>query len=145
MATTILGLVIAVLVVGLVELAGLAFHPLPDNVREMSDADLKAHALAAPTAAKLVVVFAWLAGTFAGCWIAGRVAGPGLHWFGLIVGAFMLGACVHSLWTIPSPPWMWVLGMVLPAGGAVAAGRLARWPVDPDEPDPEPPAADPAD
>jgi hypothetical protein len=79
----------------------------------------------------VAVLAAWGLGTFAGAWVAARIAPGGQLAFGLAIGVVALLAGVAIMLHIPHPLWMWVLGVgeMLPA--AYFGARLATPPGQP--------------
>lgn len=119
------GMVIAVTVVSLCDLAAGALHPAPPgfDLRDMAQAE--AHAAAAPTSALLMVLLGWMLGPFAGGLVASRVAaGNGRMYVWVITGVLYV-ATIMNLMVVPHPTWM-VAGALLgvPLAGWLAA-RLA--------------------
>ncbi|MCX4241559.1 hypothetical protein [Paraliomyxa miuraensis] len=123
----VLGIVAAGLVVMLVEGLGHAMFP------PQAGFDPAAPNLAlVPVGAIALVALAWTLGPLAGglvCTLVGKPPGPVPA---LVVGLFFLAADVANLAMIPSPAWLWVVGIAapLPAAwlGFAAARRLRHSP-----------------
>jgi len=123
------GMVVAVTIVSLCDLAAGALHPLPPGLDITDMAQVKAHAEAAPTAALLVVLFGWLLGPFAGGLVASRVAARSRKQYAWIIAGVLLAATLSNLLAIPHPAWM-VIGAL---AGVPGAGWLAARLAPPDE------------
>jgi hypothetical protein len=80
---------------------------------------------ALPRAALLLVLVGWALGTFAGAYVAGRLARrvPIAH--GLVVGVLFLAAGVANMLMLPHPIWMWMAGVAAFLAGGYGGGRLA--------------------
>jgi hypothetical protein len=117
----VLGVVAAVAATMVTELAGHMVFPTPHGLNHHDPASLGS----IPIGALVFILVAWAVGTFAGAWVAARVAPGGKLVFGLAIGALFLLAGVAMMLSIPHPLWMWVIGVaeVLPA--AYLGARLA--------------------
>ena len=121
----ICGVVVAGIVISGIELIGHKVFPLPADIDPTDLEMLKASADRIPVGAKLAVCIAWAVGTLAGCFAATLVVQPGDEAGGwapfrpaFVISQLLMGAAVMNLVTIPSPVWMWVLGLAvfLPCG-----------------------------
>ncbi len=61
--------------------------------------------------ALISVLMGWGLATFAGAWVAARVATVYRLAFGLSIGVLGLIAAIATMMMIPHPTWMWVLGV----------------------------------
>lgn len=116
------GLVAAMLVIGVVEMAGHAIFPPPDGLDITKPEDQARLMEVVPIGAKVAVVVAWFLGALAGCaaatWIA-RTIRPG--W--IVAGVLVLGG-MYTTQMFPHPVWMVVCAVVLPIAGKLLADRL---------------------
>lgn len=119
---TLAGLVVAMLVVGLVEMAGHTAFPPPADLDLTKPEDQARLMELVPLGAKIAVVLAWFLGALAGCavaaWIA-RTIRPG--W--IVAGVLVLGG-MYTTQMFPHPVWMVVCAVVLPVAGKLLADRL---------------------
>jgi hypothetical protein len=101
------------------------FFPPPADVDLNDFAVLQELTLTAPIGVLLWVLAAWLIGTFAGAWVAARVAGccPLVH--GLMLGALFLLAAVATLVMIPHPLWFQIVSVLLFLPAAYLGARSA--------------------
>jgi hypothetical protein len=87
---------------------------------------------ALPMGTLVAVLVPWALGSFAGAWVAARLAPVAKLAFGLAIGLIGLLAAVAIMLMIPHPVWMWVAAVVelLPAAylGAKLATRNAARP-----------------
>lgn len=123
------GMVVAVTVVSMCDLAAGALHATPPGFDMTDMAQVKAHAAAAPTAALLVVLLGWLLGPFAGGLVASRIAARSRKQYAWIIAGVLLAATLANLLAIPHPIWM-VVGAL---AGVPAAGWLAARLAPPDD------------
>ena len=124
LASIVAGTLAAFAVIWLIEFAGHAAWPVASDV-EMRDPEAMARALPAiPLAAKLVVVFAWFAGSLAGGAIAKRIARA--WWVAWPVAALVAFACIMIVMMIPHPVWMQVAGVAAPLLGGLVATHIVR-------------------
>lgn len=82
----------------------------------------------APVSAFLVVIFGWVLGSFAGGWVAARMAAraPAAH--ALALGGLVTVAGIANNLMLPPPTWFWIASLVFLLPAAHAGGRLARQP-----------------
>jgi hypothetical protein len=111
-------------------------YPLPPEVDPTDTESLRAYLDRPPLGALLLVSMGWVGGTFAGSWVAARVAGRARLAHGLILGALLLAACGVGMMRMPYPWWLWVLrlGVIPPAaflGAKLAAIGLEKRPRNP--------------
>ena len=79
----------------------------------------------APVGAFLVVLFGWALGSFAGGFLAARIAAsaPGTH--ALVLGGLLTLAGIGNNLMIPPPGWFWIPTLVVFLPAAHAGARLA--------------------
>lgn len=122
----VVGVIAAMAVILMLELIGMLLFPLPPGTPLASEADLAALVAASPIGKKIWVVMGWALGSFAGAWIAAKVA----RQRGLIaasaVALLIIAGTVMNAVNIPHPLWMNALGVLLPLPMAWLAARLAR-------------------
>lgn len=119
------GAAVAMLVIlGIEFLSGVIFPPAagldprnPDDIRRIV-AD-------APLAARLLVLVAWMAGTFLGGLVAAKIArrAPGVH-AGIITLLVLTGVIINGI-QFAHPLWFTIVGMVVVLGAGIAAARAA--------------------
>jgi hypothetical protein len=120
-----LGVLAGGIVVGIVEIPGYFLHPPPPGF-DMNDLEaVKAHAAKAPLSAQLGLALAWGLGPFAGALVACLIARSSYWIHGTIIGAIFLLADVSNYW-IPTPLWLMVLGVILPAVTATLGAAIAQ-------------------
>jgi hypothetical protein len=123
-----LGLLTGFVIVGLGEIASHMIFPLPPGVEmdphkpETFEAVLKAM----PFGALAAVVLSWTLGTFAGAWVAAKLAPVSKMAFGLTIGGGFVLTTLATLLMIPHPVWMWVTGLGLPLPAAYLGAWLAK-------------------
>ncbi len=130
MLAVLIGIVVCGLVVGLVEMANLKLHPAPAGMDFHDPDQVAAHVANLPAAAFAIVLLAWTLGSLAGGATAARISRTQPRACALFVAAFMLAGVAYNVAMLPHPPWMSVLGLLLPApaawlGARIAAGRTS--------------------
>jgi Na+-driven multidrug efflux pump len=128
MTRTILGMLAgvaaAILVIMGIEALGHALYPPPPGLDPRDPADVAAVIAAAPTAALLFVLAAWLVGTFAGAAIGARIARHPRAAAFLVALVVMTGVGAMIVKVPQHPQWLSALGFMLPLPLAWIAARL---------------------
>jgi hypothetical protein len=120
-AGVVVGLIAAGLVVWLVESVGQSAFPPPAGF------DPQAPDLAlVPFGTILSVAVAWVLGPLVGGLVATLVGRPAGPIPALVVGVFFFAADVANLAMIPSPWWLWVVGLLAPLPAAWLGFAWAR-------------------
>jgi hypothetical protein len=114
--------------IGVIESLNYLLYPPPADLDFSRPEALVAYMKVIPTGALLVVLVAWLVGSFAGSWITARLAPSPRRNHGLVVGAFLMIAAIGNMSSIHHPIWFWVVSLatLMPAsylGAALAAPR----------------------
>lgn len=122
---TLAGLIAAILVVAMIELAGNRIWPAPVEIHPDDPESIRAAMESMPLGALLSVAVAWVAGAFIGAWVAARISFK--RWPGWIVGGLIALASVSNLIFIPHPWWFWIAALGLVPLAAWWATRQA-WP-----------------
>lgn len=117
----VLGILAAGLVVMLVEGVGQSAFPPPAGF-DPSAPDLSL----VPLPALVSVALAWVLGPLTGGLVATLVGKPPGPLPALVLGAFFLAADIANLVMIPSPWWLWVVGLLAPLPAAWAGFAWAR-------------------
>jgi hypothetical protein len=120
------GLIAGSVLIAAIEGVSSLIYPLPSGLDPNDYDALRRYVDELPVGAFLFVLAAWAVGSFAGGWIAARLAGRAALAHGLIVGVFFLAAGLVNLLMIPHPVWMWVGGIAVLAGGGYVGARLGR-------------------
>lgn len=117
----VLGLLAAGIVVMLVETAGQTAFPPPEGF-DPNAPDLSL----VPLPAVVSVALAWVLGPLVGGLVTTLVGKPKGPIPTLVVGAFFLAADVANLLMIPSPAWLWAVGLLAPLPAAWLGFAWAR-------------------
>lgn len=123
-AAVVSGLIVAVLVVALVEMAGHMVFPPPPGLDVTNPADQARLMESIPPAALVMVAIAWFLGSLAGACTATALGGRIL-----LAWIVALAIAAMGLWTtqlFPHPQWMVVAAVVLPLVAVLLAKRLMR-------------------
>ena len=120
----LLGAIAAGFLILAVEMLGTRLFPFPPGTDVDNPDALRAAMSHIPTGALLLILFGWIVGTFAGAWVAARVAGRAPIGHGLVIGVLYLAAAVANMLAIPHPVWFWALGVVVFLPAAYLGARV---------------------
>jgi hypothetical protein len=123
-AGIIAGAVVAMAIIVGFESLNLLLHPLPRGIDLSDPAAMKAFAAAAPASALLVVLTGYVVGTFAGVFVAAKVARSAIA--GAVVALLLIAGGIVNMLTIPHPVWFWASSLVAYVVMAWAAIITAR-------------------
>lgn len=125
MLSVLAGFVAGYVVITVFETVGTLLYPLPAGIDPTDMDALRAVADQIPIGAFVFVVCGWGVGALTGSWVAGRVANrsKAIHG-GVVAGLLVLGG-LFTLFTIPHPVWVWVVGLAALIGGGYLGSRLA--------------------
>ena len=122
---TIVGILVAILILAAIEYVDGALYPLPTNIDPQDVVAIAQIIPNMPIAAKLILVSAWLLATFGGAWFALRVTD--WRWSAVLVTLFVIGGAVVNFVELPHPLWMQGCAVLLPLiGGGLAARAHAK-------------------
>jgi hypothetical protein len=107
----LVGLLVGFLVVAGGEMIGHHLSPPPPGVDPSKPESIAAVMEQMPAAAFAPLLIAWAAGTFAGAWVAARIASRWKLGHGMIVGDLFFAATVAILMMMPHPAWVVVAGL----------------------------------
>lgn len=107
------------------ELVGTRIFPPPAGLAAGDPESMRAAMAALPVGAFVMVLLGWALGTFAGAWVAARVAKRSPVGHGLAVGVLFLAAGVANMLSLPHPVWFWIAGVLLFLPAGYSGGRLA--------------------
>lgn len=131
MGRTILGVAAGMLacvavIMGVEALGHLVYLP-PPGLDPSRPEDVAALVANAPPGAMALVVVAWVVGSFAGGFVAARIARDRPRLAAVLVSALVLAGVVAMIVAIPRHPyWMSALGLLLPVPAALLGASLAR-------------------
>ena len=136
----LVGCVAAFFHIGAIESLNYLLYPPPEGLDPSKPETLAAYMKVIPTGALVIVLVAWMVGTFAGSWITSRLAPAPKRNHGLVIGVLLMLAAIGNMRAFPHPIWMWVvsLGSFLPVSylGSMLAAPKGR---------PDPFASEPGD
>jgi hypothetical protein len=120
------GLVVAAILIGGIEAVSSKVYPPPAGLDVNTRAALADYVKTMPTGAFLFVLAAWAFGSFAGAWVAARIAGrqPLVH--GGVLGGILLCAGIANMLRLPHPAWMWVAGVAIFVGCSYAGAAISQ-------------------
>lgn len=120
------GLFVAFCLIVVIELVSTLLHPMPEGLDPANAEQFQTHVATLPISAFLLVLTAWTLGTFAGGFVAAKIARSHALLFSGVVGAFVFAATVFTLLEIPHPLWVSITAVLAIPVAAFLAGRLAR-------------------
>lgn len=118
------GLILGVLCIVGFEVVSTLVFPLPQGLNLQDRAVMTEYIAGLPMAAFLLVLAGYLVGTLAGSWSATKIGRSMVP--GYITGAFLLGAGVSNMISIPHPTWFWIASIVIFITMTILGTRLAR-------------------
>jgi hypothetical protein len=127
----IAGFVAASVVMMVVEsLNGRVFYPEMGKAAEaMTDREaIRALMASAPAGAFLVVLLGWALGSFAGGYLAARIARRSPVFHALLLGGLLTLAGIANNLMLPPPAWFWIASMLVLLPSAYAGAGLAPGP-----------------
>ena len=95
-----------------IESISVLMHPMPEGIAIDDPGAMKEWIASLPPSAFLIVAIAWMAGALVGAFVARMAAARRSAIPAGIVLLLFLVAVVYNLTTIPSPWWMWLLGIL---------------------------------
>jgi len=116
----IAGMIVAVLIVLASEGIGHKIYPPPPDMGT-DMAKVKAFVATLPLSVLLIVLTGWLIATFAGTWLAARIAGTPIP--GYVVGALLLCGGIANAFMIPQPVWFSIASFVIYIGATWVGAR----------------------
>jgi len=122
----LVGVVVAVLVIMAMEMLGHHFYPPPSGLDVTDPANEAAFAqfvATMPLGGKVMVLLAWLAGTFVGALAAAKIARHQTA-AALLVALVVMSGVIGMIMKVPHPAWLGILGLLLPIPVALLAVRL---------------------
>jgi hypothetical protein len=117
----ILGLIVAFLLVIGVEAISHRIFPPPAGMDMRDMAQVKAFVATLPLSVLLIVLAGHLIATFAGTWLAAKVARTPIA--GYILGALLLCAGIANAFMLPQPVWYSIASFVIYVGATWAGAR----------------------
>ncbi len=124
-ASVILSLLVAMVLVIAVEGFSAVVHPFPPGFNGTPD-EMYEHVARYPDWVLAVGVVAWGATTFASTWLATRLGAARHPAHGIVVGVLLLLAVVFNMYLLPYPLWFEVLNLVVFPIGIYCGVRLGR-------------------
>lgn len=120
------GVAVMYIVIASIEYASHLMYPPPPGLDPTNPANLAPILAAAPFAALAMLVLAWVAGAFAGGWVAARISRPWPRTAAIIVALFVLLGVIGMILIVPQhPTWVAIFGILLPVPMALLGARLA--------------------
>jgi len=125
-AAGVAGILVAVGLVWIIEIAGHTIYPPPPDLDFTDTEAVRLYISGLPLGAFLFIGGAWFVGTLGGTVVACYVGNAAPRIFAMIVGALMLVATASNLAMIPHPLWFSVSGIV----GIIFAAWLGMFTVN---------------
>lgn len=122
----LVGVVVAVLAIVAMEMLGHSFYPPPAGLDPTDPANEAAFAqfvATMPFGGKVMVLLAWLVGTFAGALAGAKIARHQTA-AALLVALVVMSGVIGMIMKVPHSTWLNILGLLLPIPVALLAARL---------------------
>lgn len=120
------GVIFAGLVIFAVQKLGHQVYPPPENLDTRNLEAMQAYIASLPIGAMLFVLLSYVVGTFAGGWLATKIArAPQMH-VPLTVGGVQLFFGIINLAMIPHPLWFAIASVLIFLPAAYLGGKLGR-------------------
>ena len=119
-------LMAAMLLVILVEVVTLHFHPFPDGSDPNDQQFIVEHVAKFPAWVLALAVVGWAVTTFVAAWIATRLGSARHPAHGIAVGLLLFAAAAFNMYLLPYPVWFEAGNYLLLPLAIFAAVRLGR-------------------
>lgn len=120
------GVIFAGLVVYAVQTLGHQVYPPPANLDTKNLEAMKAYTASLPMGALLFVLLSYVVGSFAGGWLAAKIARVAQMHVPLTVGGVQLFFGIINLLMIPHPLWFVVASVLVFLPAAYLGGKLGK-------------------
>lgn len=120
----IAGLAAGIVVIFIMEFVGHGIYPPPAGFDPTDEAAMENVMMQAPVGALLMVILAYILGSFAGGFVASQLSRSAPLRNAIIVGILLLIAGVVNVFMIPHPVWYLVLSMAVYLPFAYLGGKL---------------------
>ena len=109
------------------EMAGHLLFPVPGYAElDITDPEaLRAFAATIPLVNQIALMVGWAGAAIAAGFVARKIKGDLSLILNLIAGGIFILPSVYNLYMIPSPIWMWVIGIAVWLPGAWLGRKLA--------------------
>ena len=124
-AATVLGIIVAGLIVAACEALGHAVYPIPPDIDLKDSVQFENYVQSLPFGAFLFLAGAWTSGTLGGGLLACFIARERPFVYSGIVGGFILVATVANLIVIPHPIWFSISALIAIAVVTYVTGIIA--------------------
>lgn len=118
------GVILAGLVVYGVQAIGHQVYPPPENLDTKNMEAMKAYVATLPVGAFLFVLVAYILGSFAGGWLAAKIARASQISLALTVGGVQLLFGIMNLVVIPHPTWFAIAAVLVFLPAAYWGGKI---------------------
>jgi hypothetical protein len=122
----VLGMVLAFVGVLTIEMAGHLVYPPPAGLDLTNPDSLREAMGKMPTGAFLMLLFGWVVGSFAGAWLAARLAPRSRMLHGFIPGGLIIAASIANMVMIPHPAWFQAVSLVALLSATYAGASLGN-------------------
>lgn len=120
----IAGVILAGIVTYAVQTVGHQVYPPPENLDIKNLEAMKAYVATLPMGALLFVLLAYVLGSFAGGWLAAKIARSSQIHVPLTVGGVQLFFGLINLLMIPHPLWFAIAAVIVFLPAAFLGGKL---------------------
>jgi len=120
------GVIFAGLAVFAVQKLGHQVYPLPENLDMKNMEAMKAYVATLPMGPLLFVLLSYIVGSFAGGWLAAKIARTSQMHVPLTVGGVQLFFGIINLLMIPHPMWFAIASVIVFLPAAYLGGKLGK-------------------
>lgn len=97
----------------LVQLLGHKLYPLPEGMKPNDMEAMKNYVATAPFMALFFVILSYAFGALVSGFISTKIAGNNSKTFAIICGIFFLLQSIYMMYSLPTPVWFWILGILV--------------------------------
>lgn len=109
----VVGMLAASIAIGLVQKLDHTIYPLPAGSDPNNTEAIKKYVETAPFMAVFFVIISYAAGALTAGFISTIIAKDGKKIYAIILGCLFLATTLYMMYTIPSPVWFWICGILV--------------------------------
>jgi len=111
-SAVLIGTIAAVVIILLVQMIVNSLYPLPTGIKQDDIEKIRAIYLNMPLAAYLLLLLAYILGSFVGGLTAALISHSGKQYLAMIIGIILLLMAVVNLFKYPHPVWFTVASLL---------------------------------
>ena len=122
--SVLIGVVAGAMVTSAFEIVASEFHPLPKDFNMNDPMAVAAHAKSAPLIAFFIVLGGWTMAAFVAGLVSTALSKDKKKSYALICAILFIAFTIYNLYSIPSPIWFWIVGLILWIPMALVGRRI---------------------